>query len=51
MISGNVPETTEDFQQFTQDFQMSKMSKDVLKTFEHFWWYLKGNSFSVLWYS
>ena len=48
MISENVPGATKDFQQFTaEDFQMSKMSKDVLTTFEHFQWHLKGNSFSI----
>ena len=47
-ISENVPATSEDFRQFSEDFlTLPKMSKDVLMNFEHFWSYLKDNSFSM----
>jgi len=51
-ISENIPATSEDLWQFSEDFwTLLKLSEDVPTTFELFWSYFKGKNFSVLWYS
>ena len=51
-ISENIPATSEDLWQFSEDFwTLLKLSEDVPTTFELFWSYFKGKNFCVLWYS
>ena len=51
-ISENIPATSEDLWQFSEDFwTLLKLSEDVPTTSELFWSYFKGKNFSVLWYS